>query len=154
MKLSTKLTIAATTLLCGIIACTYSTDPGEGVNHVHVAGLIVDLTFGPVFTILCSGIVVPLTVYFIKRYIKAGDDIRLKAIEAKETVDLERHEEIKKDIRENRESVTRQLSEFCRTQEKLHAQIDARFWAHYHTDGGDIVIAHGNGNRDTRIGGI
>jgi hypothetical protein len=133
-------------------ACAAGSDPGEAVNHVHVGNFVLDLTFGPLATLISSCIVAPLIIYFIKRYIKQGDDTRLTAIADKEKIDELRHSELKKDIKENRELVLNQLSEFCRNQEKLHAQIDARFWSHYHTDDGDIAISRENGR--PRVGGI
>lgn len=115
---------------------------------MEILGYPIYLTLGPLFTIIIG----PIIVYFIKRYIRQSDEIKIKAIADKEAIDQTRHKELKDDIKENRELVLRQLSEFCRNQEKLHAQIDARFWAHYHNDDGDIVIARENGR--PRVGGI
>lgn len=129
-----------------LLACN-TMDPGEAVNHVHVGKYIIDLTFGPIFSVVCSAIIAPIIVKLIGRKIAKSDaekiaaikkleDARTQANAAKEKLDAERHG-----------AVITKINGICDRFDK----VDRRFYNHGHgieERGGklhttDIIIKQG-----------
>ena len=95
-------------------------------------GYYVDLTFGPLFTVIVGPIIVWAICKILGRIMNRLD----KASE-------ERHQNVLTAIKENREAFTKKMDDHCARQELLHNQIDKRFWKHHHDENGDIVIKGG-----------
>ena len=120
-----KLLLLFGTLL--LMACE-TIDPGNTVNHVHVGKYIIDLTFGPIATL----VVAPLIVWAIKRIL----DKLFEKIEAaqrlKDELDHERHTK-----------VVDKLDTMCERFDK----VDKRFYNHGHR----IVIRDGSSHTEDII---
>ncbi len=105
---------------------------------MDIGGYRIDLTFGPIFTL----IVAPIIVLWVGKIISRVFDQLNRASE-------ERHEHIVDAIEDSKKTFMAKLDAHCAIQEKLHKQIDERFWRHGHTlaeDGkmtDDIVIKGG-----------
>jgi|GEM_PF-5663220 len=90
--------------------------------------------YGPIFTL----IVAPIIVMLVNRVVRKMD----QAAE-------ERHNHLVTAIEDSKKTFMAKLDAHCAIQEKLHKQIDERFWKHQHTvnDEGkvteDIVIKGG-----------
>lgn len=94
-------------------------------NAMQLMGKEIMLTYGPLFTVLVAPIIVILVNRLIRKIDRAAE---------------ERHDHLVKEIMETRSAFGRKLDEFCKSQDKLHKQIDDRFWKHDHTEKGDVVI--------------
>lgn len=99
---------------------------------MEVGGYHIDLTFGPIFTL----IVAPIIVLWVGKIISRVFDQLNKASE-------DRHEHVVDAIKDTKQAFMAKLDAHCAIQEKLHRQIDERFWKHHHDDNGDIVIKGG-----------
>lgn len=75
-------------------------------------------TFGPIFTVIVAPIIVILVQRLIKKTDQAAED---------------RHCTLIKAIAKVEKTFTEKLEDHCQKQEKLHKQIDERFWKHSHT---------------------
>lgn len=89
----------------------------------------IDLTWN----LFLTAIAIPLLGWFLKRMIDKSDKLQ-----------EERHSGIVDAIHENRELVMNKLDAHCEIQEKLHKNIDERFWRHSHQglppETGNVVI--------------
>ncbi len=91
----------------------------------------IDITWN----LFLTAILIPILGWFIKRLIDKSDKYQ-----------DERHETIVKAIHENRELVMEKLDSHCEIQEKLHKNIDERFWRHAHEEeSGDVIIRGAKG---------
>ena len=105
---------------------------------MDIGGYKVDFTFGPVFTVL----VAPIIIYYVSKVIDRVFNELSKASE-------DRHKHVVDAIEDSKKTFMAKLDAHCAIQEKLHKQIDERFWKHGHTmdENGkmtdDIVIKGG-----------
>jgi hypothetical protein len=111
-----------------LLGCTLGKDPGDGVSHIHLWGLIFDITFGPVTTIIVSCIMAPIIVKLVYRRIDKGDKEKMDALKLAEELQQKRHDDTQKLIMENREKVADKLDRIC----DRFDVIDQRFHDHEH----------------------
>jgi flagellar biosynthesis component FlhA len=140
-------TIAVALFLIGCM----NRDPGDSVNHVHVGSFIVDLTFGPVTTLITFPFILWGVKVIVTRILKKRDeeaaaqtekaavenkkrekeleDKKLEAIRLKAQIEEERHDALQQLILDNRDLVSKKLDRVCERFE----QQEARFRKHGHT---------------------
>lgn len=76
-------------------------------------------------------VLIPGLGWYLKNLYKKGDQLQ-----------EERHSNLVNAIEDSKVAFMKKLDSHCATQEKLHKQIDERFWKHGH-HGDDIVIKGG-----------
>ncbi len=104
-----------------------------------IFGTYFDLTFGPIFTVL----VAPIIVWAVTRTLS-------KVLNKLDQASEERHTNVVNAIEDSKQMFMTKLDANCAIQEKLHKQIDERFWKHGHrvADDGSItedIIIKGGG---------
>lgn len=144
-----KLFLLFGTLL--LLGCA-EVDPGNAVSHIHVGKYIFDLTFGPLFTVLCTGLLAPIIVNLIGRKIRKSDEHKMAAIAR---IESDRKEEadkiatmrreaarIKEDLElERHKAVIGKIDGMCKRFDK----VDERFHDHEHIVEIDGKVYRSNG---------
>jgi len=75
--------------------------------------------------------------WFYQRNAKKAD----QADEERHQAVLASLDAVDSSVREHRELMMKKLEAYCDQQEKIHRQIDERFWRHWHDEEtGDIII--------------
>lgn len=104
-------------------------DPSDGVNHVHLGKYVIDLTFGPVMTLIVAPFIVWGVQFVITQKFRKWEAESKAAQETKARLEQERHEHITGMIENNREQMMGKMESICDRFDK----VDARFYRHGHS---------------------